>query len=669
MRCQPIAALSMLSTCLALGAGCNGEIDGPSPCDLTYDLLDGLRVDTASHPSPVVGGTRFVIRGESFIAETSCAVPQVSLVGGVGGRRSQVILQAEILSPNDIVGTLPTDAASTLGGPGTFTGELEVRFDTEDQAGQFRAALPVAFELAGSLAPTAMMVEQTQAYLNDELTLQGSGFLDGDVEGVTRVRLDGTYETESGATRSVSGVSVAARLIEPDDRTRASFGWSPLIGGIEPGDFTGTVTVESTHAGGTTTSSIPLSVHITQQETVLFGISDVITGEPIDTICLGQNVDVVGRGFIGTTAAEGPDLGTTSFRLEGEFTPCLSGPGVPLNCDQPPQPVRIELIGAFSSGAASRYTVTVSNQGGVLHAVDFGAQRGTFVGAVTPVLTLGSERHDGIGLDDMTITLGPVRQVGWVRFLPQFSTSLDYFGLGAVEAEIRRRVVDRMQGFYTPPGEPRSWINVEFRTEEPVDFYAGGYAIIDVGGPDLNRVGLFGYDNTPGKDVGNLRLADHIGGRNAQGELDGYGYGGVFVESMLFWSRHPPAQLGPRPRGAPPADARFDAIFDPVRADEVVAGEWPSGAPPERLAQIEAAIDFLANMIADTTAHEFGHSLGLAQPFGGPRDFHNAIPGEGCLMDAGGDRPLEERARIEGNPGARFCQEELWYLQDILPTN
>jgi len=36
-------------------------------------------------------------------------------------------------------------------------------------------------------------------------------------------------------------------------------------------------------------------------------------------------------------------------------------------------------------------------------------------------------------------------------------------------------------------------------------------------------------------------------------------------------------------------------------------------------------------------------------------------------MDSGYDRPFPERARIEGNRGARFCGENLMYLQDILP--
>ena len=50
---------------------------------------------------------------------------------------------------------------------------------------------------------------------------------------------------------------------------------------------------------------------------------------------------------------------------------------------------------------------------------------------------------------------------------------------------------------------------------------------------DPNGLGLFGYDNTPGKDDGNTRLYDKLGGLNAQTQQDGYpGYGGVFLESI-----------------------------------------------------------------------------------------------------------------------------------------
>ena len=80
-------------------------------------------------------------------------------------------------------------------------------------------------------------------------------------------------------------------------------------------------------------------------------------------------------------------------------------------------------------------------------------------------------------------------------------------------------------------------INVEFRTEPPLDF--AQYAEVDIGGPDPNGLGLLGYDNTPGKDVGNSRLYDRIGGVNAATQGDGFpGYGGVFSDNFLGFSAH-----------------------------------------------------------------------------------------------------------------------------------
>lgn len=643
--------------------GCDSGGDDVGPCDLTFDLLEHLRVDDVTFPTPVLDGTRFQVRGESFIAETTCVTPQVIISGGGG----QVTLNVEVLSPNDLVATIPSNGAASLGSGGAFTGVMEVHFAKINEAGSFQTQFPLSFELTQNLTPSVTALAQTEAYLNDPVTLNGSGFLDGDEEGTTHVLIDGTFDPAGSDPVTVSGITLPTELVDASDRSRATFLWSPLIGGLEPGTFTGTITPQNNHFGGMITSGDPASVTIMQQDSVIFGISP-------EEVSLGLIVDVNGRGFIGSTDEENPGaLGTTSFRLEGYITPCTGGPGIPLNCNHEPQPVglalggtNVELVGTWQSGTLVRYPVTVSNSGGFLHAVDFRTHRGTFEGSITPVLRFGSTHRDGISVPNLTIVLGPVRQIAWVRFLPGFSDSLNYFGLGAVEAIIRERIIAKMQGVYQQEGRESSWVNVEFRIEEPDDFYPGAYAIVDIGGPDPNSIGLFGYDNTPGKDIGNLRLWDHIGGRNAMGELDGYGYGGVFVESMLFWSEHPPPEVGERPRGAPPADPRYDEVFDPVRENEVVAGEYPNGSDPARVAQIEAAISALSNMVGDTTAHEFGHSLGLAQPFVPDQAYHNAIPQEGCLMDSGRDRPLEERMMLEDNLGARFCQENLWYLQDIL---
>src|SRR6202011_1799751 len=77
-------------------------------------------------------------------------------------------------------------------------------------------------------------------------------------------------------------------------------------------------------------------------------------------------------------------------------------------------------------------------------------------------------------------------------------------------------------------------------------------------------LGLLGYDNTPGKDVGNQRLFDRLGGVNASTQSDGFpGYGGVFTEQFLGFSKHP----GPSVARLPVDASLFDRGFDPRRAE------------------------------------------------------------------------------------------------------
>jgi len=626
-----------LGVCLS---GCSGTLDTPNPCDLTYDLLGTLMVTDVRHPDPVLAGSEFTIRGESFIVDEACVTPSVVLVGG----GQEIPMSSEIVSTNEMTAVLTTAAAELLGTSATFNGDLEVRYSSVEGNRVFRAPYTISFPLAEAIVPVPQSVDTDRVYLNDEILITGDGFIGGE-EGVTEIVLDGTYTEDGGETRNVVGLRLPAGLMASHDRTRTSFLWSPLIGGLTPGDFSGTLTPENVHAAsGMRITGDPIPLEVRQEESALFSLDP-------QTISIGQIAQFVGRGFIGRPGSE---EGTTTIRLEGTFTP-FRGNG---------EPFTKELIGDWTSGSLIDYIVTITNSEDFLRSVDFGYPRGEFVGTATPILTVGTERFEAIGTD-MTITLGPVRQVCYVSFLPGFSDSLELLGLGAVESVVRQRVIDRIQDFYTPADRPDSWINVEFRTEQPSDFYDGGYALLEIGGPDPNGIGLFGYDNSPDKDVGNLRLHDHVGGENALGAEDGFGYGGVFVESLLFFSEHPPFDW--RPAAAPPADPRFDDVFDPVREHEVVAGEYPDGASQQRLEQIEEAIRVLSNIIADTAAHEFGHSLGLAQPFGGPDEFHNTFPIEGCLMDAGQDRPFEERAMLEGNLGSRFCGENLWYLQELLP--
>ena len=108
-------------------------------------------------------------------------------------------------------------------------------------------------------------------------------------------------------------------------------------------------------------------------------------------------------------------------------------------------------------------------------------------------------------------------------------------GLRAVEPLLR-------DGIFRVAQQPYEGVNVELRRDLPEDFAV--FSNVDIAGTDPNRQGLFGYDNTPGKDVMNLRLHDRIGGVNASTQADGFpGYGGVFIESFMAFSTDPGGRL------------------------------------------------------------------------------------------------------------------------------
>ena len=75
----------------------------------------------------------------------------------------------------------------------------------------------------------------------------------------------------------------------------------------------------------------------------------------------------------------------------------------------------------------------------------------------------------------------------------------------------------------------------------------------------------------------------------------------------------------------------------------------------------------LTALIGTTLAHEIGHSLGLANPFGD--GFHNFGDEPNRLMDGGADRSFAERAVLRGEGPGVFCEDEYTYLRMILPSS
>jgi hypothetical protein len=90
-------------------------------------------------------------------------------------------------------------------------------------------------------------------------------------------------------------------------------------------------------------------------------------------------------------------------------------------------------------------------------------------------------------------------------------------------------------------------------------------------------------------------------------------------------------------------------------------------ASRDRVQEIKCAIWVLGNLIGTTMTHEVGHSLGLANPYG--EGFHDPGDLPNRLMEAGGNRPFNERAELKGEGPAVFCDDAFTYLRTILPSS
>jgi hypothetical protein len=541
-------------------------------------------------------------------------------------------------------------AWSALGGEeGRLDGSFAVAVDSAiDHHRHSSPALKATLQLAASLTPRLDAAGGGALYVNSPIALTGDGFLLGGAEGETRAVLDGCFLPVGAAAPcaangvQVSGVEIAAAPDAPWDRQHASFPFAPAVAGIHPGTFQGKVTLRNLPSGGAQTSSQPstLSVQIQRPTLSMFSPS---------AASLGQFVDISGGGFVGGVGGS-----VTLVHLVGKF----SADGAP-----GPAPVDLELVPGFVDGQHLRYVLDEADELG--HLVNLRTITGSFVGTAQPIVIDGSQQEVG-DPTQVQLAIAPVKQVVYVSFDRSYAASLRGYGLFAADAAIRARVM-------TVAARDYAAVNIDFRESAPDDFAL--YAQVDLVGPDPNGLGLFGYDNTPGKDVGNSRLFDRIGGVNATTQADGFpGFGGVFVDNFLGFSAHPPStvmQIDPEPD--------FDAIFDPLRPDTGGQAATPGEvqlAPvltdgvacpaSDRILQVACGIYALGNLIGTTMTHETGHSLGLANPYGD--GFHDTGDLPNRLMEAGSDRPFDERAELNGMGPGEFCVDEFTYLQSILPT-
>jgi len=625
-------------------AGCGGRVTGPR--DTGLDLLALTKLE----PALILPGTRVVATGRSFVDDT-LGESRLRLRGTLDG------------APIDVTEPLRYETGSVMGlehdgtlvASGTFTGEALVEVTSSVDGRTYPSApLGVTLTFATEVTPRVDSVGDGLSFVNQPIEAFGGPFLLGDGEGRTVAILSGCWKPEGMNTCGPQKrVEIDAAPFGPFDRTHVVFPYVTAISGIGPGTFQGQLQFENRPSGGgAARASVSRTVRFDIQRPVILSASTTAAS-------LGQYVIIRGGGFVGVPAGGVATDESTTLELQGQFAPAAGGA---------PRPIDVALIPEFRSGPEVRYVLDDKDPLGML--IDLRREAGTITAMVRPVVEKGATRVDGTPIP-VRLTILPVKQVVHVKFLPSFVSSLRRFGLRAADALIRARVLEVASRDY-------AGANVEFRDTAPDDFAL--YATVEISGPDPNGLGLLGYDNTPGKDVNNDRLYDRIGGVNARTQQDGYpGFGGVFTESFFGFSQHPNGLATKLDQNS----KLFDAIFDPFRPDaggsELTATELANQAPErltdgrrcpagasDRATQIACAVFVLGNLIGTTMTHEVGHSLGLANPYG--EGFHDPGDGPARLMDAGGDRPFNERAELEGEGPAVFCDDEFTYLRDILPS-
>jgi hypothetical protein len=613
-----------LAACLLLAACA----EAPAP-----DIgLEGLALDSVA-PALVVPGSELVIRGRSFVPE-AWGASVLHLAGPAG----EVALPARFVDYGELRAVIDAAAIDELGAA-IDRASLEI-VSAADGAAYRTAPRAVALAARPTLDPVARSITVAAiAFVNDPIAIDGDGFLLGGGEGETVAVLAGCTVRDPDADCE-PGAPVAIPVAVSADRRRGEVALAPEVTGIDPGAFRGTIHLENRHAGGAVaaTAAAPIATEL--------ALPSVFALAPA-TVHLGQYVAVEGGGFV----AGAPGAGT-ALHVEGTFT---GDDGAIIAIDA-------VLIAEVLAGRRGRYVVSEDDALGA--ALDLRAGGGVLVGTVTPEVAWAGRRVRGAA-SPLALHVGAPVQVVYLDFRPGYVEALRGFGLRAVDHEIRRRAVDVVRTAY-------AGVAVDVRTALPDDVALWSH--VEIGGEDPNAMGLFGYDNSPGKDSGNLRLHDRIGGVNAATQADGApGYGGVFVASLMALSAHPASG-----EPLPDLDPLFDTLFDPlrpdtgveVRATDVAGLEAPvSGAAcpgRDRRAVIACAIWTMGSLIGTTIAHEVGHSLGLANPYG--TGFHAPGDRPDRLMDAGGARPFRERAELMGQGPGRFCAEEYAYLRSILPA-
>ncbi|MEO8846619.1 MAG: hypothetical protein ABI591_20340 [Kofleriaceae bacterium] len=626
-----------LAVTAVLAAGC-ATSTAPDPG------LEGLNLSSVN-PGMIIPGTKLAIAGDSFVDEEWGATT-LHLVGSASGTDVDVRWPATFVDFDSMTVSIAGTNLDEIGGDVDFDGTATIDVVAVSDGKTYSTTpLDVKLSFRNHLTPTATAVVDGVHFVNDQIEVDGDGFLLGGDEGVTAARISGCFQADGGSTCTpITTQDITMLPLQSLSRQKAEFPFAPRIAGIKPGQFIGKVSIVNKQTAQAEIAAPAVDVSYTLVTSQVFSVDPPAAS-------LGQYVFVHGGGFVG-----GEPTSDTQIELTGTFNKTGGNPA----------PVDMYLIPEWVEGKLVRYVINTDDTLG--QAIDLRQDTGHFTGMMTPIVSYGSDTVRGVGLS-VTFDIAPVKQVVFLHFQSSYVEELRDFGMRAVDHQIRARVVAVCNQAYTG-------VNIEFRTDPVTDFAL--YENVELVGVDPNNMGLFGYDNSPGKDNGNLRLYDKLGGVNAVTQEDGYpGYGGVFVRSLMGFSQHP----GVFGADVPGADEMFDETFDPFRSDvdhgaPVIANDL-AGVPvltdgtscpgTTRRDQIACAVFVMGNLVGGTLAHEIGHSLGLANPYSD--GFHDAGDQPNRLMDAGGDRPFLERAELGGQGPGVFCDDEYDYLRQVMPSS
>jgi hypothetical protein len=582
------------------------------------------------------------------LVDDPLATYEVTLEGTLGDTPLTFTLPAAVRGPRTLGATLSGELHRS---PGTrFVGVATITRHGPD--GTTTAQLPVELTRAINLTPTLAAFPHPNAHLGDSLLAEGTSLLLPN-EGFTLARFDGELTLDTtGLRRTITALTVpgftagqwtpsfvAAAFWDPStrlDRKHLGLALSPDIFGILPGRFEGTLRLVNAHADGTDIASEPLPITLTLSRPTITALSP-------STASRGQYLTFVGRGF---ATSDGLFQSATIIALEGIFTPRRGAPEVftgPTTLFIYPEDLDDDGHFVTVLGATAP-TDTTSSLAALGHTA------GRFVGTATPLVLAGPDAISGDPFP-FTLDVNYPRQAVQIRFLPGFAEALARFGLSAERQAVEDRILEVARRDF-------DGINITFAYADPLDF--AEFSIIEVGGVDPNGSGLFGLDNTSGKDVGNRRFDDVIGGYNAETRAGNLAaYGGVFASELM--------NLSPTLSDNVLASPRFDDVFGDLAPE---LGGTPAergeslGGP--RTPFIRDAVRVLGNLVGSTITHEVGHALGLTALDG---RYHNDGDTPNALMDAGVFRPFEERAELDGLGPATLEPFNRLYLESILPLD